>query len=137
MINLIRAISLIFILGLLASVAGIQGYSFQKSKAAKSDIKDIVGKWGGEATEDGNSEVMQVTIDLRLDGNRIVGDVRSPEVELKVTNVSFADGKWAITCVSADGVEAKIGCTIKSAKLIGEWSFGGNTGKFQLSKSQG
>jgi len=45
-------------------------------------------------------------------------------------------GKWAITCVSPEGVEAKIKLLNEGRKLLGEWAFGESTGKFELSKSE-
>src|SRR6185436_5691854 len=95
-----RVLYLVFAAVLLVSFV-IQSYGFQATK--NSGLKAIVGKWAGDATQDGTSDVLQVKLDLRLDGSRIVGDVQSQAGEMKVTNVSYANGKWAISLVSADG----------------------------------
>ena len=136
MIKFSRAVLVVFGVGLLLSLLAVQGFGVQESKSKNSGMKEIVGKWSGAAIQDGESDTVQVTIELRLDGNRIAGDVHSPAGEMKVTNVTYTNGKWAISCVSADGVEAKINCSIKNEKLVGEWTFGPNTGKFEFAREK-
>ena len=134
--KLTRRLSMALVMGLFVLFVAMQGDAFQSHKAkdseSKSDGKEILGKWTGGATTDGESEVLQVTFDLRLDGDKILGDIHSDASDLKVTNVAFAKGAWSIDCVSADGQEAKINCSIKNGKLVGDWSFGGNIGKFEF-----
>jgi hypothetical protein len=140
MTKLSRSSSISVLLGVIILSVIVQGYAAQASKGAKSGgnagSKDIVGKWSGSATENSQSDVMEVKIDFRLEGDKITGQVYSQAGELKVTAVSFANGRWAIKCVSSEGQEAQISCSIKNDKLIGDWSFGDSTGKFELARDK-
>jgi hypothetical protein len=96
------------VVGLFISIFSAQGFGIQGSKTKTSSLKDIAGKWAGSATVDGQADPMHVALDFRLEGDKIVGDVKSDAGEMKVTATSFANGKWAIACVSPDGRRGEI-----------------------------
>src|SRR5258708_712053 len=104
MIKLNRALSTTLVVGVFVSMVAVQSYGFRPSNNRTSGIKDIVGKWSGEAIQDGDSDKVPVALDLRLDENKIVGNIQSPAGEMKVTAATFANGQWSISCVSAEGV---------------------------------
>src|SRR5882724_5547453 len=136
MIKLNRALSSAVVVGIFVSMVTVQGYGFRPSNTRAAGIKDIVGKWSGEAIQDGDSEKVPVALDLRLEENKIVGNIQSPAGEMKVTAATFANGQWSISCVSSEGVEARITCSIKNEKLVGQWSFGDNAGKFECARQK-
>jgi hypothetical protein len=53
---------------------------------------------------------------------------------MKVTDVTYGSGRWTLTGQAPDGTQAKINCGVKSGKLVGEWVYGDNHGKFEFNR---
>lgn len=101
---------------------------------AKSSTSEIVGKWEGGVSAGGAA--MNITLELKNEGNKIVGQINNPHGSWTVTDVKFANGKWTIAWRTPEDGTGKMIGTIKDNKLAGDWDFSpAFVGTFELTKA--
>jgi len=97
--------------------------------------KEVVGKWEGPVTT-GAGE-MRMKLELRVEGDKIVGEISNPHGTWTVTDVKFAHGKWTISWRTPDDATGKMIGSVKGDKLAGDWDFAPNfVGTFDFTKAK-
>ena len=104
-------------------------------QAAKSGANEVAGKWEGGVTVGDRS--MRMTLVLRSEGNKIVGQISNAHGDWAVTDVKFASGKWAIAWRTPEGGTGKMIGVLKDNKLAGDWDNSpAFVGTFELTKAK-
>jgi hypothetical protein len=104
------------------------------SPARKSGRNPAIGTWEGTAKDSQGGE-MPVTITLKREGEKIVGDIATPEGKFTVTGGSFAEGKLALDFENPEGT-GKVTGSIKQNVMTGEWTFGTDKGSFECNRAE-
>ncbi len=101
---------------------------------AKSSTSEIVGKWEGGVSAGGAA--MNITLELKNEGNKIVGQINNPHGSWDGDRCEVCQRKWTIAWrTSEDGTGKMIG-TLKDNKLAGDWDFSpAFVGTFELTKA--
>jgi hypothetical protein len=102
------------------------------SPARKSGRNPAIGTWEGKASNSQGGE-MPVTITLKREADKIVGDIVTAEGKYTVTGGSFSEGKLAFDFENPEGA-GKVTATVKQNVMTGEWTFGGEKGTFECTR---
>jgi hypothetical protein len=94
----------------------------------------LEGKWlGGVDTDRGK---MQIGLELKAEGGKLIGAIKSPHGDWAVKSVSESKGTYTITFDNGGQTGRLIGA-IKDGKFSGEWDNSPNAkGTFSLEKPQ-
>jgi len=112
----------------------ILGQKTLAGQAAKSSANEIVGKWEGGVTVGDNS--MGLKLELKNEGGKIVGLLRTGHGDWTITDVKFASGKWTLAWRTPEGGTGKMIGTLKDNKLAGDWDNSpAFVGTFELTKA--
>lgn len=104
------------------------------SQGAKSSANEIVGQWEGGVTVGDQS--MGIKLELKNEGSKIVGLLRTGHGDWTITDVKFASGKWTIAWRTPEGGAGKLIGTLKDNKLAGDWDNSpAFVGTFELTKA--
>jgi hypothetical protein len=115
---------------LIASVGGAAPLS---ARATAPSPKDLVGNWEGKFLV--NSNEVGVRLELRADGNKVVGELKTMHGNWTITDVKFAAGKWTITWRTPDNATGNMVGTLAGDKLDGNFDFPPNfAGSFSLAR---
>ena len=106
--------------GLLVAIALLGTAAFANS-ARNSSEKDIVGSW--EGTMSVGSAQMPIKMELRADGKKIVGDLKTPHGPWPVTDAKYADGKWNIEVQTPEKATGTMKGVLSGEKLEGHYDF--------------
>lgn len=103
-------------------------------QTAKPGANELVGKWEGGVTV--GDRGMRMTLVLRNEGNKLVGQISNAHGDWTVTDVKFANGKWTIAWRTPEGGTGKMIGTLKDNKLAGDWDNSpAFVGTFELTKA--
>jgi len=105
-------------------------------RSEDSDPKQLVGLWEGTAIAAGDGQTLQAAIELKLDGKKLIGEVRSDQGVMTVSDVAFTDGQWVLDCTSSEGATARLTFSVKAGKMSGKWTYGDANGTFELNKTE-
>ena len=95
--------------------------------------KEVVGKWEGMVTT-GAGE-MRMKLELKIEGDKIVGEITNPHGTWPITDVKFTNGKWTISWRTSDDATGRMIGTVKGNQLAGDWDFPPNfIGTFDFSR---
>jgi hypothetical protein len=96
----------------------------------------VVGMWEGIAknTPRGDSPF---TMELRNEGGKVAGHIKSPDGSFHAKEGTFADGKLSVTFSNMEGVAVTVLATVKEDTISGTWSAGSNGGAFECKKVTG
>jgi len=94
--------------------------------------KEIVGHWEGTFLM-GKSDI-PVKLELRADGNKIVGELQTPHGPWTVTDAKYEDGKWNVEIHGPENAGMMQG-VLNGDKFEGNYQFPPNAGgDFKLSR---
>jgi len=94
--------------------------------------KEILGHWEGTFVM-GKSDI-PVKLELRADGNKIVGELQTPHGPWAVTEAKFEDGKWNVEIHGPENAGMMQGL-LNGDKFEGNFQFPPNAGgDFKLSR---
>jgi len=94
--------------------------------------KEIVGHWEGTLAM-GKSDI-PVKLELRADGNKIVGELQTPHGPWTVTDAKYEDGKWNVEIHGPENAGMMQG-VLNGDKFEGNYQFPPNAGgDFKLSR---
>jgi hypothetical protein len=97
--------------------------------------KEVVGKWEGLVTTAAGE--MRMKLELRTEGDKIVGQITNPHGTWPITDVKFAHGKWTISWRTPDDATGQMIGSVKGDQLAGKWDFPPNfVGTFDFTKSK-
>lgn len=92
-----------------------------QSKAAAAD--PITGDWDGTVQmPDGG---MPFTLKLKLEGEKVAGEIGSQQGAVAITSGSFADGKLTISFTYVDGTGVSLSGALAEGQLSGSLNYGG------------
>jgi hypothetical protein len=127
-----RRLVIRILLPLLISIS-LAGSASLFAGATAPSPKDLVGNWEGKFLV--NSNEVGVRLELRDDGNKVVGELKTMHGNWTVTDVKFATGKWTITWRTPDNATGTMVGTLAGDKLEGNFDFPPNfAGSFSLAR---
>jgi hypothetical protein len=91
------------------------------------------GTWEGTARNTEGGE-LPVTMKLKSDGDKIIGDIETPEGNYTVSGGSYAEGKLTLDIENPQGT-GKVTASIKQNAMKGEWTFGADKGTFECKRA--
>src|SRR5437899_12668162 len=94
--------------------------AFANSAGSPPD-KNIVGSW--EGTMSVGSAQMPIQMELRADGKKIVGDLKTPHGPWPVTDAKYTDGKWSIEVRTPESGTGTLKGVLSGDKLEGNYDF--------------
>ena len=98
--------------------------------------KEIVGNWEGTFAMGKND--IHVRLELRADGNKIVGELATPHGPWSVTDAKFEGGKWNVEIHTPDNNIGMMQGVLNGNKFEGNYQFPPNTGgDFKLARVKG
>ena len=110
------------------------GQKAPAGQGAKAAANELVGKWEGGVTV--GDRGMRMTLELRNEGNKLVGQISNAHGDWAVTDVKFANGKWTIAWRTPEGGTGKMIGALKDNKLAGDWDNSpAFVGTFELTKA--
>ena len=116
-------------------IAAATGLATSRAKAAGPVGKELVGKWEGTMTS--SMGVANVRLDLRADGNKIVGELNTQHGDWPITDIKFAAGKWNIGWRTPENASGTMIGTLKGDKLEGNYDFPPNfSGPFSFTRAK-
>jgi hypothetical protein len=89
--------------------------------AGNSPDKTIVGSWEGTMSV-GTAE-MPIKMELRADGKKIIGDLKTPHGPWPITDAKYADGKWNIEVQTPEKGTGSMKAVLSGEKLEGHYDF--------------
>ena len=93
----------------------------EKAKAPEGD--QISGEWEGAVEmPDG---ALPFTLKLKLEKDKVTGEVGSQQGAVAITEGSFVDGKLTVTFTYVDGNPVSMSGTVVDGQLTGSLSYGG------------
>jgi hypothetical protein len=98
----------------------------------KSSGNPAAGTWEGKAK--GTQQEIPLTMELKADGAKMLGEIRTPQGAYSVTGGSYAKGKLSLDFKNNEAA-GKLSATIKQNKMSGEWTFGTDSGTFECARS--
>lgn len=105
------------------------GITVAQPTAAAQAGDTLSGRYEGTAKSDGAE--MPVTLELKKDGNKIVGHAMSGQTMGEISEATFADGTLKITFADKGSLTAKV----DGDKITGDWVTGaGRKGTVELKK---
>lgn len=92
-----------------------------------TDADALVGTWEGVAknTPRGDSPF---TMELKNEGGKIAGHIKSADGSFYAKEGTFADGKLSIAFANMEGVPVTVTGTVKDGTITGTWASGSNGG---------
>ena len=96
--------------------------------AAAPQADTLSGRYEGTAKSDGGQ--MPVTLELKKDGNKIVGRATSGEMVAEITEGTFADGLLKLKLGDHGSLTAKV----EGDKITGDWISPARKGTVELKK---
>lgn len=111
-------------IGLLLALSGIGVF-------AQSD--PVSGQYEGIAKSAAIGDI-PVKVSIKNDGGKLSGSIDTPQGALPITSGTFADGKINLK-FDAGGNEGTVTAQMKEGKIVGEWSFSGQTGTIDLKRA--
>lgn len=110
------------VIGLCAGIAFAQ-------PAAAPQADTLSGRYEGTAKSDGGQ--MPVTLELKKDGNKIVGHAMSGETMAEISEATFADGTLKIKFA---GDKGSLTAKVEGDKIMGDWVSPARKGTVELKK---
>ncbi|HEU4390642.1 MAG TPA: hypothetical protein VFV34_22755 [Blastocatellia bacterium] len=112
-------------IGLLLALSGV-------GVLAQSD--PVSGNYEGIAKSAAIGDI-PVKVSIKNDAGKLSGSIDTPQGALPITSGTFADGKISLK-FDAGGNEGTVTAQIKEGgKIVGEWSFSGQTGTIDLKRA--
>jgi len=128
----LRTLTLLF--ALLFLFVSAFGQKAPTKPGAKTGASEIAGRWDGGVSAGGAA--MRITLELKTEGSKVVGQISSPHGNWAVTDVKFAEGKWAIAWRTPEGATGKMTGTVTGEKMTGDWDFSpAFVGTFELTRA--
>jgi hypothetical protein len=124
----LRKITSLLVVALLASATAMGATARTQ---AKPDM--LSGKYTGLAKGAGIGEV-PLSAEIKNDNGKLSGKLDIPQGTATITSGTYADGKLSMK-VDAAGNELTINGTFKDDKITGDWALEGQTGTFELKKT--
>jgi hypothetical protein len=113
----------------------VQGSAAFANGAANSPEKDIIGSW--EGTMSVGSAQMPIKMELRADGKKIVGDLKTPHGPWPVTDAKYAEGKWNFDVRTPEGGAGTMKGVLNGDKLEGSYNFPPSfSGEFKFARAK-
>jgi hypothetical protein len=101
------------------------------ASAAVLATHPLEGRWVGSIDTDRGQ--MQIALELKADGSRLTGAVKTPHGDWPVQSVTDAKGVYTVTFSTGDETGAMVG-PVKDGMFSGKWTNGSvSTGTFTLS----
>jgi len=120
---------------LLCVAALVLGTAAFANGTANSPDRDIVGNW--EGTMSVGSAQMPIRMELRADGKKIVGDLKTPHGPWPITDAKYADGKWNIEVRTPESGTGTMKGVLSGDKLEGNYDFPPNfSGEFKFTRAK-
>ena len=117
---------------LIATVAGLET---SRAKAAGPVGRELIGKWEGTMTS--SMGVANVRLELRAEGDKVVGALNTQHGDWPITDIKFAVGKWSIGWRTPESAAGTMLGTLKGDKLEGNYDFPPNfSGPFSLTRAK-
>ena len=103
--------------------------------AGNSSGKDIVGSW--EGTMSVGSAQMPIKMELRTDGKKIVGDLKTPHGPWPVTDAKYAEGKWNLEVRTPESGMGTMKGVLNGDTLEGSYNFPPSfSGEFKFTRAK-
>lgn len=94
----------------------------------------LEGRWVGSIDTDRGQ--MQIALELKADGNKLSGAVKTPHGDWPVQSVTDARGVYTVTFSTGDDTGTMAG-SVKDGTFSGKWTNGSvSTGTFTLSRGK-
>jgi putative ABC transport system permease protein len=119
------------ILVVIALMAVVSSASSTAPRQAKPKADAISGEWDAALTSPDNT--LQITLKLKLEGDRVTGASESSHLGNGTINGSWANNTLRITVETSHAPLALTG-TLQNGKLVGEWDAGHMQGKWEAKK---
>jgi hypothetical protein len=110
--------------GLLLALSGV---------AALAQSDPLTGKYEGIAKSAAIGDI-PVTVNIKNENGKLSGSIDTPQGALPITAGTFADGKVSLK-FDAGGNEGTVTAQIKEGKIVGDWTFSGQSGTIELKKA--
>jgi hypothetical protein len=130
----LRTFVILVVLALLASVSSASSTAHGQRKPPeqhKPQADAISGEWDAVLTVPDNT--VQITLKLKLEGDKVTGVSESSHLGNGKINGSWANNKLEITVETNHAPLALTG-TLQKGKLAGEWDIGHMQGKWDAKK---
>lgn len=116
--------------------AFVPGMARYASGAGDPPSKALVGNWEGTIAV-GTAE-MPIQMELRADGKKIVGELKTPHGPWPVTDAKYADGKWNIEVQTPSKEAGTMKGVLSGDKLEGHYDFPPSfSGEFKFTRAKG
>lgn len=97
-------------------------------------VHPLEGRWAGRIDTDRGQ--MQIGLELKAEGNRLTGALKTPHGDWPVTGVADSKGTYTVTCSTGDATATLVG-TVKGETFSGSWKNGSySSGTFTLSRAK-